>query len=502
MQVSTVNATTYALVNVTPSTQSLGSAIAAPTAYARSGSSPLGASFNVAPATYAVSTAFGTVIKSPEIVDAANAIDLSMTTLPDGRVLIGYQDSSLNVKVAVYSVTGVLTQTLTIASGTGYGTLQIYSKVCISALTSGKFVISYPTGATTAAVKLYSSTFTQIGSTVSITGLSAVNLGYFPVVSGITNDRYVIVYPITSNNPNYAIYDNTNTLLTGPTSISGSDFKNLTVCGFSNGGFLVSGRITTGAQQTAMYSNPSGNTFTQTVAMATMGITTTPQNARAVANTNGVVFVPYGVASTDVQAYCAALSTSASAGGMQPIISSLPTQDNTAVGVTGSGVPVLAGVISGTIRLNNIVDSQLTLSTAFAPFISSAHSQICMTPSYAGNVGLAYIDTSQKINYSIVCVSAIPLNTAVTSTDSSTPVPIYPTTTSVSPAIQNTIFAGVALQTVPAGGAGLVQVSGPAQLNSNYPAGTTYRAFDHQSQGVPGVKGTITGRAITLQGNT
>jgi len=115
---------------------------------------------------------------------------------------------------------------------------------------------------------------------------------------------------------------------------------------------------------------------------------------------------------------------------------------------------------------------------------------------------MAFIDTTQTLRYAIVCGTSMPVPIALTSANPSNPIAIYPGATSATPAIQNTIFAGVALQTVPPGGAGLVQVNGTAQLGSTYPAGTTYRAFDHQSQGVPGVKGTITGRTITLQGNT
>jgi hypothetical protein len=152
-------------------------------------------------------------------------------------------------------------------------------------------------------------------------------------------------------------------------------------------------------------------------------------------------------------------------------------------------------------QLFNAADGQVALSaTLVKPYVAAASSQNSMTPSYGNNVGIAYIDINSKVNYMIVCGNSLPTKTILTSTDPSTAINIYPGATSATPAIQNTVFTGVALQTVPAGGAGLVQVSGTAQLGSTYPAGTTYRAFDHQSQGVPGVKGTITGRAITLQG--
>jgi len=501
LQVATVNATTYAPVNVTPTTQLAGSVTGTPVTYAPSGSSPLAASFSIAPGTYNAVGTFGEIIKSPELVYSEDVGSIATATLPDGRVLVAYSGTAAGslVYVAVYSITGVLTQTLSIAA-MGSLTLQTFSKISISALSSGKFVIAYCTSATTYDVRLYSSTFTQIGVTVTVTCPGGVTSGYIASVSGLTGDRYAILYSGTTNYLTYRVYDNTNTILVSDVVINGGvDMKQAVICGYSGGGFLVSAKITSGVQQTAQYANTSGNTFTLIVNFAAVtGVTTALQNARAVANTNGNVFMNYAGSASVVVYYGSTLGTNT--GSVNLSMSALSNIDGSAVGVAGNGYPALTGQVSGVMRLANAADNTVDLNSVLVkPYVASSFSQNSMTPSYGANIGIAYIDTSSKARYMIVCANTFPVKATLVSTSPSTAIPIYPGTASGT-AIQNTVFTGVALQTVPAGGAGAVQILGPAQLNSNYPSTTTYRAFDHQGQGVPGVKGNITGRAITLQG--
>lgn len=503
---STVDSTTYAIVNPLPSTQTAGNASSGPVAYARSGSSPLGAAYSINAGTYNTSGTYGTVIKNPELV-ANGVYSVANTTLPDGRVLIAYMDNGGAVKVAVYSVNGVFIQTLNIAVDGGTS-ISAWSYVSIAALTSGKFVISYATSTgTVSKVKLYSSAFTQIGSDISITTAGTTS-GYTVSVASITNDRYIITYSNFSNYPTYRVYDNTNTQLVGDTVVSSNDRRNVCGAGFSTGGFLVTGRATNNVQFYSTFINSSGNSFsgvqTETGLAGAANITT----AKCSSNTFGGVCVAGAYAATQTGIFTVDYfgNQPAPATTMTSIIDTF----STGIGFTGSGVPLMAAVTtSGVlsirgIRTTNISETQLALNaTLFQPLNNSVQSpQISITPSYGGNAVIAFIDISYNLRFAIVCGTSLPVPMSLTANDPSTPVPIYPGATSASPAIQNTIFAGVALQTVPPGGAGLVQVNGTAQLNSTYPAGTTYRAFDHQSQGVPGVKGTITGRTITLQGNT
>ena len=502
---STINATTYALVNITPTTQVVGSVTGTPLAYAPSGSAPLSAAFSIAAGNYTATGTFGALIKNPEIVSTTSTGNIATATLPDGQVLVAYGTISNtgNLYVAVYSIAGVLTQTLTISTGNCYfAAQQSFSKISIGVLTSGKFVIAFATSNTTYEVKLYSSTFTQIGSTVTVACPGGVTSEYIATVSGLTGDRYIIAYSGTSNFANYQVYDNTNTQLVGATAITAVDMRRLTVCAYSTGGFFVSGTLTsTGIQQSATYVNFSGNTFTLAANFSNVtGVGSLISNSRPIANTNGAVFMIYANSGTAFVVYGSAVNSATTYGSLGSL-TGLTAIEGSAVGVTGFGTVCATGQASGVMQLSNNFDTTVALnSTLVKPYVSASVSQNSMTPSYGYNVGIAYIDINQKVNYMIVSAYAGPQKVTLTSTDPSTAINIYPGTTSASPAIQNTVFTGVALQTVPAGGAGLVQVNGTAQLGSTYPSTTTYRAFDHQSQGVPGVKGTIVGRAITLQG--
>jgi hypothetical protein len=50
----------------------------------------------------------------------------------------------------------------------------------------------------------------------------------------------------------------------------------------------------------------------------------------------------------------------------------------------------------------------------------------------------------------------------------------------------------------PAGGVGTVQTNGSAVLNSNYSASTTGQFFDFDTPNTFGVKGSISGRNVTM----
>jgi hypothetical protein len=498
---SKVDATTYALINPLPTTQNAGNASAGPIAYAPAGSNPLGAAYSISAGTYNTFGTYGAVIKNPEQI-ASSVYGVSTTTLPDGRVLVAYMLSSAEVKVAVYSVTGVFIETINVATN-GYASFQGWSNVTIAALTSGKFVIAYASTNTLYRIKLYSSTFTQIGSDISVTNNASggYDNSYVVSVAGITNDRYVVVYPDSSGFPYYQVYSSANASLAGPINIVAATFRNMTVGGFSQGGFFFAGRTVSNIQQYYTFNNISGDSFANVISgNAATGVAQETVMARAVSNTYGGVLIPAATSSTSAAGYT--FNIEGNGVQTQATLSSISNLNSVSAGFTGSGIPVLTGVTSGVMYIDSPRTNDTALALNSTLFQPTSNCQICITPSYAGNIGMAFIDTTQTLRYAIVCGTSMPVPIALTSANPSNPIAIYPGATSATPAIQNTIFAGVALQTVPPGGAGLVQVNGTAQLGSTYPAGTTYRAFDHQSQGVPGVKGTITGRTITLQGNT
>ena len=501
---ATVSGTTYAVTVITPTAavKNIGVTAATQAAlYQPSVSAPLTAGFSIAPGNYPVSYPFTTIIKAPETV-ATGTFHCACTTLPDGRILVAYIQSGTSfVKVAVYSVDGVLTQTLSIANNGTTNTANGASLVSIAAMTGGGFVISYTTTAVaTFNVYLYNSAFTQVGSVIVATGSGTVTISYSRV-AGISGDRYVLAYTNATNQPSYAIYDNTNTLIGGPFTILATAHTGITVAPLANGGFFIASSLTsTTTLWAGTWANTTGNTFATAAAWAnTGGSPFMYPNMKAAANSNGVVYI---IRPSAVDSYSAIPFTLVGSGGMPSTGSTtflaLTTTDGGAVGFTGLGNPIFTGINTGPVitLFSNVTGATSLSATIFAP--RSAFSKVAITPGYGPTFGLVYIDSSSRTQFAILSDDTSQ-TTAITTAEICTPITIYPGTASGT-AIQNTVFTGVALQTVPAGGAGTVQVNGTAQLGSTYPAGTTYRAFDHQSQGVPGVKGTITGRAITLQG--
>jgi hypothetical protein len=96
-------------------------------------------------------------------------------------------------------------------------------------------------------------------------------------------------------------------------------------------------------------------------------------------------------------------------------------------------------------------------------------------------------------------VNGAPDSQVFSTADVSNGIPIYPlATTATSPALANLTFAGVAVTDCSAGGTGVIQTTGTTNLNSTYPT-TTAQTFDYTGQAAPGVKGTISGRSISMR---
>lgn len=61
------------------------------------------------------------------------------------------------------------------------------------------------------------------------------------------------------------------------------------------------------------------------------------------------------------------------------------------------------------------------------------------------------------------------------------------------------VLSGIAITTASAGGSGLVQTKGAATLNTDYSASTPNTKFDFTTKTTNGVRGTVTGRNVTLE---
>jgi len=197
------------------------------------------------------------------------------------------------------------------------------------------------------------------------------------------------------------------------------------------------------------------------------------------------------------------LATSATA--LTTVNSSVLTLASSAVGVTATGNVVAIGQ-NNTFPYNTNVGpcatglTQVTLTGWTGPATRAECQQLRVIPLYGNLVLVGYlVDNNDGMCFGTLQVNGAPDSAVFSTADVSNGVPIYPTvTTSTTPAIANTTFAGVAVTDCVAGGTGVIQTTGTTNLNSNYPT-TTAQTFDYTGQAAPGIKGTISGRSISMR---
>jgi hypothetical protein len=507
LDVYNTNGYGYAPVNNAGAVNVAGTVTATPNAFAPNGSTPTRASFYTTTNTLPFAPTVGTTILSPTVIyNQAACNRLASCTLPDGRILVAYAVTSTTaINVAVYSATGTFIQSVSVIGSSNQTSFQLK----IASLTSGKFVVAYSTSATNLSLALYeSSTFTQIGTVQSITTQTISSSVTIYNVCAISDDRYAVVYLApTTTYPTYQVFNNANVNLVAATTVASVVYSNVGISGNANGGFMFSGYDTVATlQKYATYTNTTGNTFSQILAPTSLGGGAFPvAGAPVVSGPGSYTFFVYATSGTAVsvgsynQNFVNASIWTAAAG----ITFTNVTLQNVTLSTTGFGTPVLVGVnSSNAMTLYEYSTATATnLGTAFTS-VAGAAGQPSISPSYGNNIALAYLNASGFPTISIVTAFAGRQSVTLTSgTNESVGIPIYPHTTATSPAITNTIFAGVAATTTSANENGQVIINGPAQLNTQYSASTAYQAFDYQQQGSIGVRGTIIGRQVNLQGN-
>ena len=510
-----ISTTTYNPVNIYNTQQNVGSATGTPTAYGPAGSYPGGASFYTTANTYGSpsTSTWGTVLRGPTTIRSAGSYGcLSCTTFPNGNFAVAYVGTGSIVFINLYSPTSTLLTSFN--TGISMGSVSYnYTRVKITALTSGKMALVW--GAQSSQlwyILLYGisgTTFTQIGTTTTVVSYSN-SYNYNFALASLTNDRFVISWSYGTTDHRWAVYDNTNTQVATATWTAVNSTGCHTVTGNPSGGFGLSSWVNTTNQQVATYINTNANTFSQ------VGSTTTynPSGAMVgVANGNAVcaggqMYFPLGY--TAPQAYTTSVSA---ANGTPNLVNPAPgvasgtlTYAIFALGVTGQeqlfGIAATGQAYLYSIDGNGNASNWPTLTTAASIYSNGIY--VCTCPSYGPYANIVYCDgngypTLATINPSKYSMEYI----SVTSTSPSVAVPIYPiATTTTSPAITGTVFVGVAVSSAPAGGSGQVQISGTAQLNTNYSSTTAASSFDFTGQAIQGVKGTSIGKTVIITGNT
>ena len=514
-----INETTYQPVPFSTTTVPLGNITAQGGSPALSTLTPTSTKFYPATtSTYTLTTPAGFIVSPTVIYNTNSCHSISSCSLPNGQFLVAYMDSvTAVVYVAVYSITGVLQQTITVGTSTGNGTYP--NGVKIAALSSGKFVVGWLTPGTSGIginLSLYSSSFTLISTTAGPNLASAVSGSVIFQLAGLAGtDRYVLAYIGTSNYANYSVYNNANTLIVGPTNIYASTSYYMSLAADDAGGFGVFfGR----SSYSYFYSfvQTGTNTYTGTYP-AGLVYTGGAQNYSMSLIYQNNQF--YGVTSSSTTAFYVAVPN-----GSNTLI---PFQGATAnyntsfapyvLGVTGNGgLATVVGTSAVSVNITNLypgisyqnggtLANTLNTNTATLSGFTTSSSwgyQFTVSPSYGNAIVITWLDGSGHPNYCIYNTAAFTSSITLTagSTLSNT-VSIYPNSSTASGVLPNTILAGVALTNASANSTGQLLINGITQLNSSYTP-ITYQAFDHTGQAIDGVKGIVNGLQINLQGNS
>ena len=510
-----INETTYQPVPITSTTQTVGTVSSTTGTSVLSTITPTSSKF-YAGSTTNITTTFsaGVTVGPTTVYNTRACYSVSACTLPNGQFLIAYMDSSTTVVyVAVYSVLGVLQQTITVGTSTGNGSTT--NSIRIAALSSGKFVVAWltPSNSSSVNLSLYSSSFTLINTTSVTLGTAGSSSNNFALTGLAGTDNYAIAYIGTSSQyPYYSVYNNANTIIGSTMLIASVSPTWLSIAADNIGGFGIS--YITSSQQILYTYVPSSST--------TWAATNTAGLAFPVAS-NGPVYLThsnnqyYGLATYSSYGCIGAIYNSNTA--YTPNYSANTIHINFyGLGINGNGNIIAvssSAVTSGTTSVYSVLPgisfqgngsllnaASSNVSTFTTPTASSTYGnfQYYIIPSYGNNVVIVWISSSGYPTFVIYNTASYTTTTSLTSgvTPSNT-ISIYPTANVTSNA--TAILAGVALTNATAGSTGQVQINGFATLNSNY-TNTAAGAFDFTGQAIDGIRGVYNGKIINLQGNS
>lgn len=471
---------------------------------ALSGSTPTKAAYFPLSNSVTQLTATSATATTPTRVAAHTSTNFDVCTLTNGNFVIAYRnDSTYAISASVYSPTGTLLTTFSV--GTGFASTQFYS-VRITPLASGKFVIAYTTGSSAITVNIYSSTY-AVTNTFNLTGLTlsiTASTSYQGFALGsLSSDRFIIAATSASNSTiTYWVYNNSGTQLATGT-IGSAGFYVTAIQGHQSGGFSVFHQISSSAGRLDYFGESSTNTFTSVSQQSiTSPAGTNPTGTggavgKLFINQFNEAFFNYPVSGTTQTAFAFVSSLSgvgswyatggATSSSTANIMLCVPT-------ASGYRAFIDMGSSNTVVGINNT--STKIVSTTLSSITVAANTQTAVASPLYGNVVVVVYPNSANSNFLHFSLITIPYNS----------VNVLNTTSSVSDAvslpIQTYPFVGVAANTAPAGGVGILQTKGVAQLNSNYSESTPAQSFDSQMPSGVGVRGTIVGRTITLLGNT
>jgi len=500
-----VNKTTYNLVPTVSGVNTLiGTSIESVSGYAKTGSSPSKASFYAsASSAPAATSSFGSYVLPPTVAASSAVLGCSSDVLANGNIIIAYSEESGGAVVAkVFTPSGALVTTIN--PGTVYST-AVYNGVKVSAMTNGGFVISFSAVSSSRITNaVYSSAYALISS--NNVNYASYNFGMSNSTNfglcGIGNNRYVIsVYSY------YFVYDGaTSNQLTVGSTKSG-DIYGVQVTPTKDGGFAFGGYYTSygTTYYDVMYPTDStGTSFSTRFSLnGTADFIGGGYSGLAGLENNAVYAITQGSA-TSVTPQVGTASSSLVSISTQNLNNS-GTYGQIAVGTSGFGNVVTIYYSSATTYRMITGPASLwdgvTIPTGYAITLSGIaatttnyRSSFSIRPMSGTNILFSWVNSSNFPSFAVI--NSYPVTASATLVAGVTPSAGVPLSVA-----NGYVFAGVSSSAASAGGVGQLQINGSAQLNSSYSASLAYQAFDFQNPGVLGVRGTIVGRNVNLQGN-
>jgi hypothetical protein len=415
--------------------------------------------------------------------------------------------------VAIYSQVGILQQTVTVGSAyvlAAIDTSGTRGLIKITGLLNGGFAIAYFTAAATISLSTYSSAGALITAGTATTVADPIAAGRTIGLSTLSDGNLVFTFRNNSSAVRAAVFDSATLAQIWIATVGGpTQYPN--VVANKSGGFAHYAWNGTNFTLSSYYKQNS-TTFTSinstTVSTAVSNGTTC--SCLAYLPGGGYYFTDFISSNvSNIRARDEDLGTLGQYFDGPTVSGGI---NNSALGTTGNGSLVyfvsgsLYGFSSGLAATSTTLPVFTYPSTnkfTLTGYTSVADNCTSIAAGYGDYAMVAWLNSSNYPTFAFM--EAMP-NVAVASYTSgvttSSLVDVVPYTSSSTSDVTNTVLSGVAMTTATAGGTGLVQTNGLAQLNSNYPSGTVQN-FDFQSPNgtaVSGVKGSISGRNVLLQG--
>ena len=441
-------------------------------------------------------------------ISSVTAFD--MCVLSNGNICVLLNQSG-GTTVNIYNpITLAQISTTDISATAGFSNTTSFtygpiSNVRVTPLSNGAFCVAVGTTATNVRLTAWTSAIVQQGVAVNITTSNQTfdAGGRFAALTTISGDRVVVAYFTADTTLNYAVYSSALAVVQAATDSGITDSTGVrcaTLVPVTKGFVLAAGRSTSANIGVRTFYEFTTNTFTSPAyAQFNIASVSNLYTFGAAAN-SGAAYIVTATAGTTT----ALLVGQATPAATVALTFGSPSSNLVCVGVTAAGAPFVMlqdGNVAGA-AASSADTTQVTAITGWTsgPTTRTSSPLLRTIPLYGNLVLVGWVrDASNQLILGTMLVNGNPDSIPLTSADVTTAVPVYPQpTTTTTPAVAGFTLAGVAVTDCAAGGTGVIQTTGPTNLNSNYPT-TTAQTFDYTGYAAPGIKGTISGRAISMR---